>query len=217
MRQRQNKCTAIPSKRSANLNMFNNVANSVISNNSSYYHHISDSTSILIVDDEIDILTVIQQQLQDYGFDICCFTKPNLALEHYKASSNTHQLIISDLLMPNMNGFEFVRKAKEINSNVKVFLMTCFETDDLELSLLSSNSAPTSSTKPMIDEFIRRPFSIDKLIILIKKHVSNGTKGMNVCQVHMKNNDQSQLISPTLLSPNSQKIKNGDCDRQFFC
>ena len=202
--------------------MFNNVANSVINNNSSYYHHISDSTSILIVDDEIDILTVIRQQLQDYGFDICCFTKPNLALEHYKASSNTHQLIISDLLMPNMNGFEFVRKAKEINSNVKVFLMTCFETDDLELSLLSSNSAssylsPTSSTKPMIDEFIRKPFSIDKLIILIKKHVSNGTKGMNVCQVRMKNNDQSQLISPTLLSANSQKIKNGDCDRRFFC
>jgi DNA-binding NtrC family response regulator len=210
MRQGQNKCTAILSKRSANLNMFNNVANSVINNNnSSYYHHISDSTSILIVDDEIDILTVIQQQLQDYGFDICCFTKPNIALEHYKASSNTHQIIISDLLMPNMNGFEFVKKAKEINSNVKVFLMTCFETDDLELSLLSSNSAssslsPTSSTKPMIDEFIRKPFSIDKLIILIKKHVSNETKGMNVCQ-----------LSPTL--PNSQKIKNGDCDRQFFC
>lgn len=211
MRQGQNKCTAILSKRSANLNMFNNVANSVINNNSSYYHHISDSTSILIVDDEIDILTVIQQQLQDYGFDICCFTKPNIALEHYKASSNTHQIIISDLLMPNMNGFEFVKKAKEINSNVKVFLMTCFETDDLELSLLSSNSAssslsPTSSTKPMIDEFIRKPFSIDKLIILIKKHVSNETKGMNVCQ-----------LSPTLLLPNSQKIKNGDCDRQFFC
>ena len=199
MRQGQNKCTAILSKRSANLNMFNNVANSVINNNnSSYYHHISDSTSILIVDDEIDILTVIQQQLQDYGFDICCFTKPNIALEHYKASSNTHQIIISDLLMPNMNGFEFVKKAKEINSNVKVFLMTCFETDDLELSLLSSNSAssslsPTSSTKPMIDEFIRKPFSIDKLIILIKKHVSNETKGMNVCQ-----------LSPTLLLPNSQ-------------
>jgi len=215
MRQGQNKCTAILSKRSANLNMFNNVANSVINNNNNsccYYHHISDSTSILIVDDEIDILSVIRQQLQDYGFNTCCFTKPNIALEHYKASPNTHQLIISDLLMPKMNGFEFVRKAKEINLNVKVFLMTCFETDDLELSLLSSNSAsssslsPTSSTKPMIDEFIRKPFSIDKLIILIKKHVSNETKGMNVCQ-----------LSPTLLSPNSQKIKNGDCDRQFFC
>lgn len=79
--------------------------------------------------------------------------------------------------MPKMNGFEFVKKAKEINSNVKAFLMTCFETDDLELSFKSSSSlSPTSSTKPTIDEFIRKPFSIDKLTILIKKHLSNGTK-----------------------------------------
>jgi DNA-binding NtrC family response regulator len=201
--------------------MFNNFGNSVITNSCCYCHHISDSTSILIVDDENDILSVIRQQLQDYGFNICCFTKPNIALEHYKASSNTHQLIISDLLMPKIDGFEFIRKAKEINSNVKVFLMTCFETHDLELSLLSSNSASsylssTSSTKPMIDEFIRKPFSIDKLIILIKKHVSNGTKGMNVCQDSTKNNE-SQLISPTLLLANSQNIKNGDYDRQIFC
>ena len=79
--------------------------------------------------------------------------------------------------MPKMNGFEFVKKAKEINSHVKAFLMTCFETDDLELSFKSSSSlSPTSSTKPTIDEFIRKPFSIDKLTILIKKHLSNGTK-----------------------------------------
>jgi DNA-binding NtrC family response regulator len=185
--------------------MFNNAANSAINDNdniNSYHHHISDSTSILIVDDETDILTVIRLQLQEYGFNTCCFTKPNIALEHHKASSNTHQLIISDLLMPKMNGFEFVRKAKEINSNVKVFLMTCFETDDLELSLLSFNSAssalsPTSSTKPMIDEFIRKPFSIDKLIILIKKHVSNGTKDMNVYQAH--NNAVGSRINTVFL------------------
>jgi CheY-like chemotaxis protein len=76
-------------------------------------------------------------------------------------SSNIHNLIISDLQMPKMNGFEFVRKAKEINSNVKVFLMTCFETDDLELSLLSTNSTSPFTTS-IIDEFIRKPFSIEK-------------------------------------------------------
>jgi len=123
MRQGQNKCIATFSKRSANLNMFDNVANSLINNNSSYHPRISfdlntNTTSILIVDDEIDILSVVKRRLQQYGFNTCCFTKPNIALERYKASSNTHQLIISDLLMPKMNGFEFVRKVKEINSNV---------------------------------------------------------------------------------------------------
>ena len=109
------------------MNVFSNAD---IDNN---IHLFADSSSILLVDDEIDILSVISRQLQEYGFNTCCFTKPGIALEHYKTSSNTRQLIISDLQMPKMNDFEFVRKAKEINSNVKVFLMTCFETDDLEV------------------------------------------------------------------------------------
>ena len=101
------------------MNIINNVNNDYL-----------DSSSILIVDDEIDMFSVISRQLQEYGFNTCCFTKPGIALEHYKTTSNTHQLIIiSDLQMPKMNGFVFVREVKEINSNVKVFMMTCFETD----------------------------------------------------------------------------------------
>jgi CheY-like chemotaxis protein len=149
------------------LNVFSNAT---IDNNN--IHLFADSSSILLVDDKIDILSVISQQLQEYGFNTCCFTKPGIALEHYKTSSNIHNLIISDLQIPKMNGFEFVRKAKEINSNVKVFLMTCFETDDLELSLLSINSSSTSTltTKLIVDEFIRKPFSIENLIMLINTH-----------------------------------------------
>jgi two-component system, cell cycle response regulator CpdR len=151
------------------MNIFNNTAN-----NNKY--HILHSLSILIVDDEIDILSVIRRQLQEYGFSICSFTKPGIALEHYKTSTKTHRLVISDLQMPNMNGFEFIREVKEIDSNVKVFLMTCFETNDLEPLLLSLSTNSSSPTKLIIDEFIRKPFSIEKLIILINKHMTNGAK-----------------------------------------
>ena len=139
---------------------------------SNNHPNIPNYPSILIVDDEIDILSVIRRRLEEYGFNICSFTKPDIALDHYKVSPKTHHLIISDLQMPKMNGFEFIRKVKEINSNVKVFLMTCFEMNDLELLLLSVSS---SSTKLKIDECIPKPFSIEKLIILINKHM-NGIK-----------------------------------------
>jgi DNA-binding NtrC family response regulator len=132
--------------------------------NNNHHPHIPDSFSILIVDDEKDVLSVIRRRLEEYGFNICGFTKPSIALEHYKISSKNHNLVISDLQMPNMNGFEFIRKVKEINFNVKVFLMTCFEMNDLELLPLYS-----LSTKLMIDEFIPKPFSIEKLVILINK------------------------------------------------
>jgi hypothetical protein len=70
--------------------------------------------------------------------------------------------------------------------------MTCFETNALELSLLllklPSSLSSTSSTK--LDEFIPKPFSIDKLTVLIKKHVLNGTKAMSVVyQDSIKHND----------------------------
>jgi CheY-like chemotaxis protein len=138
-------------------------------NTNSNYNNSTNSYSILLIDDEVDILSVIKRPLQEYGFDICSFTKPAIALEHYKTNSNTHHLVISDLQMPNMNGFEFIRKVKEINSKIKVFLMTSsFEVSDLGLLLLPKNS---SSINLMIDEFILKPFSIQKLIILIRKHI----------------------------------------------
>jgi CheY-like chemotaxis protein len=138
-------------------------------NNNNNHIHVPNSHSILVVDDETDILSVVKQLLEEYGFNTCCFTKPSIALEHYKVSSNNHNLVISDLQMPKMNGFEFIRKVKEINSNVKVFLMTSrFEVSDLGLLLFPNNS---SSINSMVDEFILKPFSIEQLIILIRKHI----------------------------------------------
>jgi CheY-like chemotaxis protein len=130
---------------------------------------ISNPPSVLIVDDDIDTLSVVRRLLKEYAFNTCCFTKPAIALEHYKTNPKAHHIVISDLQMPTMNGFEFIRKVKEINYTTKVFLMTAnFETSDNALSLLSNDSGSINS---MIDEFILKPFSIEQLIISIKKHI----------------------------------------------
>ena len=136
---------------------------------------------IQVVDDEFDLVNLIKLYLREIGLNAVGFTDSSLAFEHFRINSKYCMLVISDIRMPDMNGFEFVRKAKEINSTVKVFLMTCFETDDLELSLLSINSSSSSplTTKLIVDEFIRKPFSIENLIMLINKHniMKNRTKG----------------------------------------
>lgn len=139
-------------------------------NNDNTHNHISNSHSILIVDDEADVLSVIKRLLEEHGFNTCCYAKSNVALEHYKMTSSDHDLIISDLQMPNISGLEFIRKAKGINSNVKAFLMTSnFEMSDLGISSSNNNSYTTLNL--MIDEFILKPFSIQELIILIRKHL----------------------------------------------
>jgi two-component SAPR family response regulator len=61
--------------------------------------------------------------------------------------------------MPGMNGFEFLTKVKEIRSDIKIFLMTAFEVNDMKSSLA------ISSLK--INEFIVKPFSIQSLNVYI--------------------------------------------------
>ena len=90
--------------------------------------------SILVLDDYPDIGNIFKLGLQrKFGSDVFAFTDPFLALEHFKLNSERYGLVISDVRMPAMHGYEFVTKVKQINPDVKVCLMSAFEINDLEL------------------------------------------------------------------------------------
>jgi DNA-binding NtrC family response regulator len=115
--------------------------------------------SILVLDDDSDIGNIFRLGLQrKFDSDIFVFTDPFLALEHFNINSERYGLVISDVRMPVMNGYEFVTKVKQINPNVKICLMSAFEISDLELDLLNSAK---------IDEFLQKPLSIGKLTEII--------------------------------------------------
>jgi DNA-binding response OmpR family regulator len=79
------------------------------------------SSFILVLDDEPDITALIKTTLQRRGYpNVFGFTDPILALEHFKLNSKDYGLVISDIRMPAMNGFEFIRKVKEIDSSSSV-------------------------------------------------------------------------------------------------
>jgi DNA-binding response OmpR family regulator len=85
----------------------------------------------LVLDDDFDISLLVKQVLQKHRFkNIFAFTDPLLALEHFKINHKEYSHIISDIRMPTMNGFEFVREARKINPKVMLLLMTAFEIDD---------------------------------------------------------------------------------------
>lgn len=121
------------------------------------------SDTILLLDDEFDITTVLKQGLEKRGFQVFGFTDPLLALEHFQINTKQYGLVISDLRMPGMNGYEFVKKVKEIKPKVKVFLMTAFEINDAEFhSFLQSVK---------IDEFIQKPVSFKKLAGMAQEYL----------------------------------------------
>ena len=79
-----------------------------------------------------------------------------MALEHFRINHKDYSLIISDIRMPTMNGFEFVREARKINPKVKILLMTAFEIDDKEFARVLP--------KPKIDGLIRKPASSKQIL-----------------------------------------------------
>ena len=128
------------------------------------YMQIDPHKSILILDDEFDIMSVLKQGIDKRGFRVFAFTDPYLALEHFQLNSESYGLVVTDLRMPGMNGYEFTKKVKQIKPQVKVFFMTAFSINDIEFRRV----LPFVK----IDEFIEKPVSVKKLVILINKYIN---------------------------------------------
>ena len=117
----------------------------------------------MIVDDEPDTLGVFTTQLTKEGYNVHAFTNPEIAFEHFKYSPKECSLIISDVRMPGMNGFQLTRKVKELNPEVKVILTSAFEIDMPEFRSILPN-AP-------VDCFLDKPISLKKLSELVRKQL----------------------------------------------
>ena len=132
-----------------------------LDSNQSDFKSSNNNKSILVVDDEHDIVNLIKQSLQINGLKVSAFTDPVMALEDFKVNCKTCSLILSDIRMPGINGYEFIKKAKEIDKQVKVVLMSAFEINDKEFHNLLSDVK--------IDAFLQKPFSIQKVNEVIEK------------------------------------------------
>jgi two-component system, OmpR family, response regulator ChvI len=110
---------------------------------------------ILIVDDEPDITLTLGKGLEQGGYDVHVFNDPLVALSNFKP--DTYDLLLLDIKMPNMTGFELYRKLKEIDSKVKVCFITAFET---YYEKFRQEFFPLEEIKG----FIRKPIQIEDLI-----------------------------------------------------
>ena len=77
---------------------------------------------LLIVDDDPDITLTLRTNLEQSGFEVVSFNDPLLALEHFKPRH--YDLMILDINMPDMNGFELYRQIRRKDKQVKVCFLT---------------------------------------------------------------------------------------------
>jgi CheY-like chemotaxis protein len=116
---------------------------------------LSDGQSILVVDDEHDIVEPIKLWLQKRGLEVQGFTDPLLALEYFKNNSSSIGVVLSDIRMPQMNGYELVKRIKNLRSEVRIILMSAFEINQADMARVLP--------EVKIDSLISKPISLRNL------------------------------------------------------
>jgi response regulator RpfG family c-di-GMP phosphodiesterase len=113
---------------------------------------------ILLVDDEPDITFTIKNMLYNTGFEIHTFNDPITPLKLYRR--NFYDLVILEIKIPNMDGFELYIKIKEKDPTVKICFLTAIAIFDEE----SRKSRPEVDRIITEECFIQKPITTEDLI-----------------------------------------------------
>ena len=80
------------------------------------------SKKVLLIEDDLQMQKFITEYLKDYGFDCTAFSHPKDAIENFKHEEN-YEIIILDLMLPDMDGFDLFKKLKAIK-DVPIIIST---------------------------------------------------------------------------------------------
>jgi CheY-like chemotaxis protein len=127
----------------------------------------SQKKRILVVDDEVDIATIFKLALESVDFQVDVYNDPLLALSDYKAGM--YDLLLFDIRMPGMNGFELYRKIKDIeeeekkvkNGKPRVCFITAYEE-------FCSEFKETFPTIEEVNCFLKKPIPMPDLVKTVK-------------------------------------------------
>ena len=111
---------------------------------------------IVVVDDDAMACKVLKRTLRS-DYEVSTFTDSEEALQHFIASGA--DIIMTDLKMPKMNGIEILTRAKKIDENVIVFVVTGF----------SSVNTAVEAMKLGAFDYIPKPFEPDDVLIRIER------------------------------------------------
>jgi CheY-like chemotaxis protein len=120
----------------------------------------SNTKKVMVVDDEADVISVLEVVLEENGFEVDTFEDPIVALKSYRAG--VYDLLILDIKMPKMDGFELYDEIKKIDDNTKVCFLTASE-------MYYKNSRKEKYCSLDKDLFIQKPIANEDLVEEINK------------------------------------------------
>jgi PAS domain S-box-containing protein len=115
--------------------------------------------TVLLIDDEETILDVGQALLKAMGYKVLTAKSGQEAIELYQKNQEDIDIVILDMIMPNMSGGEVYDRMKEINPDIKVLLSSGYSVDGQATDILNRGC----------NGFIQKPFNINELSAAIRQ------------------------------------------------
>ena len=112
---------------------------------------------IVIIEDEIDLGNVISEYLKLRGFSVLWFKTATEALVYYSANRLDNKLVIIDIQLPDMNGFDLASEMVKINASQPFFFLTAHNEKQDRLRGLKIGAI----------DYISKPFEIEELVLRI--------------------------------------------------
>src|SRR5690349_3643772 len=125
---------------------------------------------LLIVDDDVDIQEFLRAVLEPAGYALTAFASAPEALLFLRENTNV-DLIVSDVRMPGMDGFEFIKAVQESGLEIPIICITAY----------GSVEAAVTAIRNGAHDYIVKPFKKDELLISVEgalkyKHLTHENK-----------------------------------------
>jgi DNA-binding NtrC family response regulator len=148
----------------------------------------STTKNILFIDDEKDMTLAIKIILEETRlFHVDIFNDPDLALKRFRP--NFYALVIIDIMMPKMSGFELYEQLKRLDSNLKVCFLTASEMYHRELREVEHCALNE-------DLFLQKPISNEDLVREIDNKINGSGITLNSKKKILR--EKEILVSTTL-------------------
>ena len=120
-------------------------------------NRVAGDRSIAIIDDERDLLFVYKKALELQGLKVVTFDDSVKALDELKERYQKYSMILVDIRMPKVNGYQVVNEIRDIDPFIKTILMSAYDVSELEVY-------DNLNSGVKIDQLLHKPFSLIKLI-----------------------------------------------------
>ena len=122
---------------------------------------------ILVIEDEYNLAELISERLKKEHYLVDIETDGEEGL--YSALNGTYDLIILDVMLPSMNGFEILKEIREEDNNLKVIMLTAKSLIEDKLNGFSRGA----------DDYLTKPFHMEELVARVNLQLRKPTKGSN--------------------------------------